>query len=142
MSDDELSTSALHQRVIDTGHFGRGDVVHAIGSLLEAQHIGRPLMLYRVTGRMGWHLSGEQAHVLEAEQRPGRPEVRAPARYLIHLEDCPLCAKFEGQLREEIASADFGDAEPHEVMLIARTEDGQLVHILDVLRLQEEQDDA
>ncbi|MGX5186257.1 hypothetical protein ACWKT5_26635 [Streptomyces avermitilis] len=140
MPDDELSVSALHQRIIDTNHFGRGDVVHAIGSLLDAQHIGRPLMLYRVTGRMGWHLSGERAHVLEAEQRPGRAEVRAPARYLIHLENCPPCAKFEGQLREEITSSDFGDAEPHEVMLIARTEDGQLVHILDVLRLQGEQD--
>ncbi|MEV5282684.1 hypothetical protein ACFYMW_35990 [Streptomyces sp. NPDC006692] len=136
MADDELSTSVLHQRIIDTGHFGRGDVVHAIGSLLEAQHIGRPLMLYRVTGQTAWHLSGEQAHILETEQRPGRAAVRAPARYLIHLENCPPCARFEGQLREEITSGDFGDAEPHEVMLIARTQDGQLVHILDVLRLE------
>ncbi|MFF1733757.1 hypothetical protein [Streptomyces sp. NPDC058247] len=134
MSQDELSTSAIHQRDITTDHFSPGDVVHAMGSVIEACQ-ARPFSTYTITGRLGDHATGEPAHVLEGKPSP----VRAPARYLMHGQGCAECAEFEAILREEITSADYGDdIEPHEVMLMARSADGQLLHILDVLRLEEE----
>ncbi|MEU9480777.1 hypothetical protein [Streptomyces sp. NPDC048191] len=138
MLQDELNASAIHQRDITTEHFGRGDVVHVMATVLEARR-GHPFYTYTVTGRMGSHATGEPAHVLE---KGDNSTVRAPARYLMHRTGCTECAAFEGVLREEITSADYGDdVKPHEVMLMARSADGQLLHILDVLSLEEGQRD-
>ena len=134
MLQDELNASAIHQRDISTDHFGSGDIVYVMATVLEATR-GRPFFTYTVTGRTDSHATGEPAHVLENEGNT----VRAPARYLIHRQGCEECARFAEVLREEITTADYGDdIEPHEVMLMARSEDGQLLHILDVLALEEE----
>ncbi|MFC8220367.1 hypothetical protein ACFUTY_19605 [Streptomyces sp. NPDC057362] len=133
MLQEELNDSAIHQRDIAAEHFSPGDVVHVMATVLEARQ-GHPFFTYKVTGRMGSHATGEPAHVLERDTNT----VRAPARYLMHRTGCTECAAFEQVLREEIISAEYGDdVKPHEVMLMARSADGQLLHILDVLRLEE-----
>ncbi|GHH26070.1 hypothetical protein [Streptomyces rubradiris] len=136
MLQDELNASAIHQRDITAEHFSPGDVVHVMATVLEARQ-GHPFFTYKITGRMGSHATGEPAHVLESDSNT----VRAPARYLMHRTGCTECAAFEGALREEITSADYGETDPREVMLMARSADGQLLHILDALRLEESERD-
>ncbi|MCX4826861.1 hypothetical protein OG883_45320 [Streptomyces sp. NBC_01142] len=125
---------AVHERIIETSHFQPDDVVHVIGSLMDARHFGQPHLVYRVRDGRGAHASGEPALLLHDRGTT----VRAPARYLIHLKGCAQCAIFEAELREETTTADYGDSAPREVMLMARSADGQLLHILDVLRIQDE----
>ncbi|MFI5864618.1 hypothetical protein [Streptomyces sp. NPDC051546] len=130
----EPLTGAVHERIIETTHFQPDDVVHVIGSLIDARRVGRPHLTYRVREGTGIHASGEPALLLHDRGT----SLRAPARYLIHLTGCSSCAIFEAELREEITTADYGDTTPHDVMLMARSADGQLLHIQDVLRIQDE----
>ncbi|TGN72232.1 hypothetical protein E5083_30310 [Streptomyces bauhiniae] len=133
MLQDEMNNSAIHQRDISVDHFGAGDVVHVMATVVEARQ-GHPFFTYTVTGQTGDHATGETAHVLRSDNST----VRAPARYLMHRTSCAECSAFEDVLRNEITTADYGeDTQPHEVMLMARSADGQLLHILDVMRLEE-----
>ncbi|MEU6290256.1 hypothetical protein [Streptomyces sp. NPDC046988] len=130
----EPLTGAVHERIIETSHFEPGDDVHVIGSVIDARRFERPHIVYQIREGTGTHASGEPALLLHDRGTT----LRAPARYLIHLKNCIQCAVFEAELREEITTADYGDTAPHAVMLMARSADGQLLHILDVLRIQDE----
>ncbi|MYS36373.1 hypothetical protein K388_07171 [Streptomyces sp. KhCrAH-43] len=131
MLQDELNASAIHQRAVSTDHFSRGDVVHVMATVVEARR-GRAFSTYKIGG-IGDHATGEPAYVLERDANT----VRAPARYLIHQTGCDECAAFEAVLCKEITAGRYGDTDPDEVMLMARTADGQLLHVLDMKRLTE-----
>ncbi|WP_030786629.1 hypothetical protein [Streptomyces sp. NRRL S-920] len=130
----ESLTGAVHERIIEPSHFQPGDDVHIIGSVVDARRFERPHTVDQVREGSGTHASGAPALLLHDRGST----LRAPARYLIHWKNCPQCAGFEAELREEITTADYGDTPPHEVMLMARSADGQLLHILDVLRILDE----